>query len=199
MSASSSQPNYYEILNVRRDSTSRDIREAFKYAALRSHPDKPYRDYPYSFVVVRHAAGVLLDARSRAAYDASVLQVTIRLEGRISDTVCVSEFAVEVNEEETLSVINASSTSASSGASSGWEAVDATATLECRCGGEYTVLVVRHHSNSSSNTGEEEKGPPQTPPAASHSFHWDLPPNEKDVLAECDCCSLLIRVLPQNR
>lgn len=235
----SNNSNHYDVLNVRRSSTSREIRDAFKHAALHSHPDKPYRDYPFSFIEVRAAAGVLLDARLRALYDAAELQQTVRWEGRVSDTVSFREFCTDTDDE---------GCEKENGEKDGARAA-AFATLECRCGGEYTVLMTmapprprppqnetesdRRRTTAAAATttagsnelegaaafasecaaeGTTTSRPPVDSPLRTPEEHaeagegdasgemcqgdpvrWMLA--EEEVLAECDCCSLWIRVL----
>lgn len=71
-------PNHYATLNVSRDATPSEIREAFTLLAKASHPDTSGAGSTSRFESVMEAFDVLRDARARAAYDASLRGVTFR-------------------------------------------------------------------------------------------------------------------------
>uniref|UniRef100_A0A3Q2Z602 J domain-containing protein n=1 Tax=Hippocampus comes TaxID=109280 RepID=A0A3Q2Z602_HIPCM len=62
--------DYYELLGVGRDATTRQIRQAFKKLALTMHPDKnPVRYTHDKFLQVNRAYEVLKDEDLRKKYD----------------------------------------------------------------------------------------------------------------------------------
>jgi hypothetical protein len=126
--------DWYRVLRVRSDATQTAIRAAFKQMALLTHPDKTkfltsatslgtsgdHDDKLPSFVEVREAAGILLDPLQRAAFDGQRVNQLVRSEGRISSTLEDGDISEVVWDDETLTL---------------W------AVVECRCGGEYRVLL----------------------------------------------------------
>ena len=63
---------YYELLNIEMDASEEEIRQAYKYQALRWHPDKNRSDPETAaamFLEVQQAYAVLSDAKKRAWYD----------------------------------------------------------------------------------------------------------------------------------
>jgi DnaJ family protein A protein 5 len=61
---------YYELLEVERNSTQKDIDRAYKKAALKWHPDKnPDQDTTKIFQDVKEAYDVLSDPNERQWYD----------------------------------------------------------------------------------------------------------------------------------
>jgi DnaJ family protein A protein 5 len=63
---------YYEVLEVDMDATDEDLRKAYKYQALKWHPDKNQSDPDFAsdkFREVQTAFEVLSDAKKRAWYD----------------------------------------------------------------------------------------------------------------------------------
>ncbi len=70
MAAASAQPNYYEVLGVRRDASSDDIRKAYLLHALVMHPDKDQTDGSTErFQLIVAAYNTLKNSSSRKAYD----------------------------------------------------------------------------------------------------------------------------------
>ncbi|KAG6323813.1 hypothetical protein E4U44_001760 [Claviceps purpurea] len=73
---SGSPPNYYAILEVSETATTAQIREAYKRAALKTHPDRVASDSPdrasrtRKFQLVNDAYFTLSDATRRRDYDA---------------------------------------------------------------------------------------------------------------------------------
>ncbi|CAK5079401.1 unnamed protein product [Meloidogyne enterolobii] len=67
-------PNYYEILKVSKDASTREIKTAYKRLMLRYHPDKN-KDNPdaleYSKKIIE-AYGILCDEKNRMEYDKEV-------------------------------------------------------------------------------------------------------------------------------
>lgn len=124
--------DWYSILGVNADATQSEIRSAFKTMALRTHPDKlvsrspstsaetTNAPQPVSFVDVRRAAGVLLDPLQRAIFDGLRVHRIVRTDGRISSTLCDADVDHVVYDRDTDTY---------------W------AIVECRCGGEYRVLL----------------------------------------------------------
>ncbi|CUG91826.1 DNA-J chaperone, putative [Bodo saltans] len=126
--------DWYRILRVDATATQKEIREAFKTMALLTHPDKKH-DVPSpspsssrnqsevslpTFVDVREAAGVLLDPLQRALFDGQRVHQLVRTEGRISSSLDDQDISDITFDEDS---------------STFW------AVVECRCGGEYRVLL----------------------------------------------------------
>ncbi len=66
-------PNYYEILNLSRDTTQEDIRSAYKQLALQYHPDKNpsnREEAEIKFKQIAEAYGILSDPMTKTIYDA---------------------------------------------------------------------------------------------------------------------------------
>jgi len=63
-------PNYYELLDVTRDSSPLDIKRAYKRLGLQLHPDKnPSPDAAEQFDKVKQAYDVLMDLELREVYN----------------------------------------------------------------------------------------------------------------------------------
>ena len=63
---------YYELLNIDMDASEEEIRQAYKYQALRWHPDKNQSDpetASATFRQVQQAYDTLIDRKKRAWYD----------------------------------------------------------------------------------------------------------------------------------
>ncbi|MGQ4276269.1 molecular chaperone DnaJ [Pseudidiomarina sp. E22-M8] len=65
------KPDLYEVLDVSRDASERDIKKAYKRMAMKYHPDrtKGDKDLELKFKEVKTAYEVLSDPQKRAAYD----------------------------------------------------------------------------------------------------------------------------------
>jgi DnaJ family protein A protein 2 len=61
---------FYDILSLTKDCTDKDIKKAFKKAALTSHPDKGGSDH--LFQMVNESYNVLSDPVQRAEYDRDI-------------------------------------------------------------------------------------------------------------------------------
>lgn len=62
--------DYYEVLNVTKESTDSDIKKSYKKLALQLHPDKNHAPGSVeAFKSVGNAVAVLTDAEKRKAYD----------------------------------------------------------------------------------------------------------------------------------
>ncbi|PNY27291.1 uncharacterized protein TCAP_02782 [Tolypocladium capitatum] len=74
--ATGAPPNYYAILDISETATDQQIRDAYKRAALKTHPDRVAADSPErpartrKFQLVNDAYFTLSDARRRRDYDA---------------------------------------------------------------------------------------------------------------------------------
>lgn len=69
--ATMNEKDYYEILGVSKDATSRDIQKAFQQKARKLHPDvNKEPDAEEKFKEVSEAYAVLSDEQKRARYDA---------------------------------------------------------------------------------------------------------------------------------
>lgn len=68
--------NFYDVLNISRDSTADDIKKAYKKAALAHHPDKG--GDPEKFKEVALAAETLTDEKKRRDYDSALLRTRSR-------------------------------------------------------------------------------------------------------------------------
>ncbi|KAI9171611.1 putative sis1 heat shock protein [Paramyrothecium foliicola] len=74
--ASAAPPNYYAILGVTENATTQQIRDAYKRAALKTHPDRVSNDSPErsertrKFQLVNDAYFTLSDPTRRRDYDA---------------------------------------------------------------------------------------------------------------------------------
>jgi molecular chaperone DnaJ len=66
-----SKRDYYEILNVARNASEADIRQAYRRLAMKYHPDRNPGDQVAedNFKEAKEAYEILADARKRAAYD----------------------------------------------------------------------------------------------------------------------------------
>lgn len=62
--------DYYEVLNVTKESTDSEIKKAYKKLALQLHPDKNHAPGAVeAFKTVGNAVAVLTDAEKRKSYD----------------------------------------------------------------------------------------------------------------------------------
>jgi len=68
--------NYYDVLNVPRDSSVDDIKKAYKKKALEHHPDKGGDTEKFKECSAAHET--LTDVQKRAAYDSSLLRARSR-------------------------------------------------------------------------------------------------------------------------
>ena len=69
--ATMNEKDYYEILGVSKDATSRDIQKAFQQKARKLHPDvNKEPDAEEKFKEVSEAYAVLSDEQKRSRYDA---------------------------------------------------------------------------------------------------------------------------------
>ncbi|MGV7226616.1 MAG: DnaJ domain-containing protein [Nitrosopumilus sp.] len=62
-------PNYYEILNVRKDATPEEIKKKFRELAKKTHPDKTKEDSEEEMAELNRAYEVLSDKDLRKKYD----------------------------------------------------------------------------------------------------------------------------------
>ncbi|EDQ92785.1 uncharacterized protein MONBRDRAFT_21911 [Monosiga brevicollis MX1] len=69
--AASSQQDFYQLLGIARDASTRELRRAFKKLALEKHPDKnPHNPQAHvEFVAINQAFEVLKDPETRRIYD----------------------------------------------------------------------------------------------------------------------------------
>jgi len=67
---------YYDILQVRKDADTGEIKKAYKKASLKAHPDKGGTDE--LFKMVNEAWKVLGDAVARADYDKDLKKYNIK-------------------------------------------------------------------------------------------------------------------------
>jgi len=118
----------YEALDLTPDATVADVRAAFRRVALANHPDKLPPGTPADAVAACAArldaavlaARLLSDPLRRAAFDARAVQLEVRTEGRVSDTVAFADFSLAGNAAEAANA--------------------AEYEYECRCGGAYVVV-----------------------------------------------------------
>lgn len=63
--------DYYEVLGVSRDSSSEEIKRAYRQMALKYHPDKNpgKKDAEEKFKIAAEAYSVLIDHNKRSIYD----------------------------------------------------------------------------------------------------------------------------------
>lgn len=79
-----SAPDYYRILEIGRDATTAEVKQAFRKLAKRYHPDKnPERAAARRFRSVWRAYTVLRDAKQKAAYDRNNVRVLLAQEGSL--------------------------------------------------------------------------------------------------------------------
>ena len=120
----------YEALDLTPDATVADVRAAFRRVALANHPDKLPPGTPADAVAACAArldaavlaARLLSDPLRRAAFDARAVQLEVRSDGRVSDTVAFADFTLAGD-------------AAAAGAADAAEYE-----YECRCGGAYVVV-----------------------------------------------------------
>ncbi|KAF3360217.1 hypothetical protein VdG1_01177 [Verticillium dahliae VDG1] len=76
MASSGPPPNYYVILEIQESATTQQVRDAYKKAALKTHPDRVPSDSPErasrtrKFQIVNDAYYTLSDPSRRREYDA---------------------------------------------------------------------------------------------------------------------------------
>ena len=63
--------DYYELLDVPRDASDRDIKKAYRRLAMKYHPDRnpDDKEAELKFKEINEAYEVLSDAQKKAAYD----------------------------------------------------------------------------------------------------------------------------------
>jgi len=62
-------PNYYEILGVKIDASSEEIKKNFRELAKKTHPDKTKEDTEQEMIKINKAYEVLSDVESKEKYD----------------------------------------------------------------------------------------------------------------------------------
>ncbi|MBA4718340.1 MAG: J domain-containing protein [Nitrosopumilus sp.] len=62
-------PNYYEILEIPRDATQKEIKKKFRELAKKTHPDKTKEDSEEEMVELNKAYEILSDDEKREKYD----------------------------------------------------------------------------------------------------------------------------------
>lgn len=62
-------PNYYEILGVKNDATSEEIKKSFRELAKKTHPDKTKEDSEEEMIKINKAYEILSDKNSKEKYD----------------------------------------------------------------------------------------------------------------------------------
>ena len=62
-------PNYYEIIGVKKNATSEEIKKKFRELAKKTHPDKTKKDSEEEMAELNKAYEVLSDKESREKYD----------------------------------------------------------------------------------------------------------------------------------
>lgn len=67
---------FYDILDLKRDCDAKDVKRAFKKAALTAHPDKGGTDE--LFQMVNEAYNVLVDPAQRADYDRDLKRYNLK-------------------------------------------------------------------------------------------------------------------------
>jgi curved DNA-binding protein CbpA len=65
--AASSTKNYYDLLEIHRNSTEKEVRKGYKLAALKHHPDKGGDEE--TFKKLNLAFNILSDPKTRTTYD----------------------------------------------------------------------------------------------------------------------------------
>ncbi|XP_067929781.1 chaperone protein DnaJ-like isoform X1 [Watersipora subatra] len=72
-SVSSTQKDYYKILGVTKDASSKEIREAYVELVKKTHPDRPGTSHSFApgedFIGIQEAYEVLNDPKRRSEYD----------------------------------------------------------------------------------------------------------------------------------
>ncbi|KAH9622706.1 hypothetical protein KSS87_014847, partial [Heliosperma pusillum] len=158
---------YYEILNVKEDSSIEDIRQSYRSALLQTHPDKLHRssnlatsgnDIEDKFGKVQKAWETLGDSRSRALYDHKLR--SLRCDMLVADDVALEDMLVE-DTEEVLEIY-----------------------YQCRCG-DYFVISWSELEEMGYDLGKHENGVCVRNPEA-------VPGS---VILSCGSCSLKIRLL----
>ena len=62
-------PNYYEILQISRDSTQEEIKNKFRELAKKKHPDKTKKDSEEEMSQINRAYEILSDKEQKEKYD----------------------------------------------------------------------------------------------------------------------------------
>merc|ERR1711976_74269 len=78
-----SRKTHYDTLNVPKNASIKEIKQAFKHISLRSHPDKSHNDTEKSkqFIEANEAHQVLTDPKLKAEYDNSLNSGKIAVPG----------------------------------------------------------------------------------------------------------------------
>ncbi|XP_035793541.1 DPH4 homolog [Anopheles albimanus] len=101
--ASSPGMSHYEVLQVRPDATTEEIRKSYQTLALQYHPDKRKGVSPESsevgyFIRIDEAWKVLRDEQTRRVYDAELMQQSCQEEYFINEILTLADF--EKHQEE---------------------------------------------------------------------------------------------------
>jgi len=67
--ANENLPDYYEILGVKKDATSEQIKKSFRELAKKTHPDKTKEDSEQEMININKAYEILSDEKSKEKYD----------------------------------------------------------------------------------------------------------------------------------
>ncbi len=62
-------PNYYEVLEISKDATQKEIKKKFRELAKKTHPDKTKKDSEEEMVELNKAYEILSDEEKREKYD----------------------------------------------------------------------------------------------------------------------------------
>uniref|UniRef100_A0A2M4C3B9 Putative molecular chaperone dnaj superfamily n=1 Tax=Anopheles marajoara TaxID=58244 RepID=A0A2M4C3B9_9DIPT len=91
--------SHYEVLQVRSDATTEEIRKSYQTLALRYHPDKRKGGTESSdFIRIDEAWKVLRDEQARRVYDAELMQQSCQEEYFVNEILTLADF--EKHQEE---------------------------------------------------------------------------------------------------